>query len=81
MSIGSTELALQTNEAASGRPRFQEIKHFCAENNVSHVTTYKLINEGAIEAVKLGRKTLIVVESADAWAASLPRMKPKTRAA
>lgn len=81
MSIGSTELALQKNETASHRPRLQEIKHFCADYSISHVTAYKLIHERAIEAVKLGRKTLIIVESADAWAASLPRIKPKTRAA
>ncbi|WP_029557773.1 hypothetical protein [Xanthobacter sp. 91] len=81
MSIGCAEHIPQTKEAAGRRPRLQEIKHFCADYSISHVTAYKLIHEQAIEAVKLGRKTLIVVESADAWAASLPRMKPKTRAA
>lgn len=33
---------------------------------------YQLINAGEISAVKAGRKTLILVESADAWLARQP---------
>jgi hypothetical protein len=34
-----------------------------------------LIKEGKLEAVKIGSRTLIDVESAERWAASLPRFQ------
>jgi len=46
--------------------------------------TYQLIAEGKITARKIGRKTIIDVESADRWFASLPeadiRSKERTSA-
>ncbi|WP_229255100.1 hypothetical protein [Candidatus Viadribacter manganicus] len=36
---------------------------------------YELISQGKIDAVKDGPRTLIPAESAEAWAASLPRFK------
>jgi hypothetical protein len=40
-------------------------------------TIYKLIGSGQIEAVKAGRRTLLVVESLKRYAASLPTAKVK----
>jgi excisionase family DNA binding protein len=37
-------------------------------------TTYELIKGGHLKALKLGRKTLILRESADAWLESLPAL-------
>jgi hypothetical protein len=53
-------------------PKFQTIKQFRAERGVGHTLTYQLIGTGKIKAVKLGAKTLIDVESADAFFLSLP---------
>lgn len=51
---------------------FLRVSEFCTEFNVGRTRTYELINEGAIEAVKNGRRTLITRESAETWAAALP---------
>ncbi|MFC5358240.1 helix-turn-helix domain-containing protein [Azospirillum himalayense] len=34
---------------------------------------YELLNEGKIEAVKVGRKTLVLTESLEKYVANLPR--------
>ena len=54
------------------RPKFQTIKQFRADRGVGHTLTYQLIGAGKIKAIKLGAKTLIDVESADAFFLSLP---------
>jgi hypothetical protein len=54
------------------RPKFQTIKQFRADHGVGHTLTYQLIGTGKIKAIKLGAKTLIDVESADAFFLSLP---------
>jgi excisionase family DNA binding protein len=41
----------------------------------SRTTTYEEIRSGRLKALKLGRKTLIPRESADAWLAALPPLK------
>ncbi len=38
-------------------------------------TTYEEIRTGRLKALKLGRKTLIPRESADAWLAALPPLQ------
>jgi excisionase family DNA binding protein len=53
---------------------------FMSRYGVGRSQTYKLINDGALEAVKLGRMTRIVARSAEKWAASLPRVKPGSMA-
>jgi hypothetical protein len=55
--------------------RFLSIRAFCDAYSVGRTRTYDLIAQGKIEAVKDGLKTFIPVESAEAWAASLPRFK------
>jgi excisionase family DNA binding protein len=35
------------------------IPEFCAQVNVGRTNAYRLINEGQVKAVKLGKKTLI----------------------
>ncbi|MCX7358954.1 MAG: helix-turn-helix domain-containing protein [Alphaproteobacteria bacterium] len=56
-------------------PRLYTVKQFCAAYGCGRTRCYELIATGKIEAVKDGPKTLIPVESAEAWAASLPRFK------
>lgn len=55
--------------------RMLTINGFCAAYGLGRTHAYKLIALGKIEAVKDGSKTLVTVESAEAWASSLPRFK------
>jgi predicted DNA-binding transcriptional regulator AlpA len=48
---------------------------------LSRSALYERLSDGSIQAVKNGRKTLVVVSSLQAWAASLPvaTFKPSTK--
>lgn len=55
--------------------RFLSIRAFCDAYGVGRTRTYDLIAAGKLQAVKNGPRTMIDAESAEAWAASLPRFK------
>lgn len=55
--------------------RFISIRAFCDAYGVGRTRTYDLIAAGKLQAVKNGPRTMIDVESAEQWAASLPRFK------
>ena len=55
--------------------RFISIRGFCDAYGVGRTRTYDLIAAGKLQAVKNGPRTMIDVDSAEAWAASLPRFK------
>lgn len=48
------------------------ITEFCKSVNLGRTVAYRLINEGKVKAVKLGKKTLIPRSSVDDFIASLP---------
>lgn len=48
------------------------IPFFCKTYGIGRTSAYGAIASGELIAVKNGRRTLIPVESADAWLASLP---------
>lgn len=50
------------------------VKEFCRRYGVGPTTAYKLIGQGALTAVRYGRRTLIDAESAETWRKSLPRL-------
>lgn len=56
---------------------FMTVRAFCDAYGVGRTRAYQLINEGAIEAVKIGVSTRITCASAEAWAAKLARLEPK----
>jgi len=56
---------------------FLPIDAFSRRFGVGRTKAYALINAGAIEAVKLDRRTLVVLASALRWAASLPQYARK----
>jgi excisionase family DNA binding protein len=56
-------------------PRFLTVKQICSDYGIGRTRLYELIAQGKIEAVKSGSRTLILTESAEAWAQSLPRFK------
>lgn len=61
-------------------PIHADLPTACAMLGVKRSTLYILINEGRIEAVKMGKRTLFPVASLRAFAASLPRVAPRVSA-
>jgi hypothetical protein len=60
-------------------PLAQSIDEFCRENNVGRTKTYQALNDGKLGAVKWGRRTLILTESARELMASLPTYRPQSK--
>ena len=46
-------------------PLTMSVREFRARVGVSQTTTYKLINEGSLESVKVGSRRLILASSVD----------------
>jgi excisionase family DNA binding protein len=57
-------------------PHLLSIPDFCRENKLSRSFTYRLLSDGTLTAVKVGRLTRIRREDAQAWAAKLHSYKP-----
>ena len=55
------------------------INQFCAAVPCGRTKAYELIADGEIEAMKLGKKTLIPRAELERLQARLPRMRPRTR--
>lgn len=49
------------------------IRDFCHTYSIGSTTASKLVDCGALEARRIGRRVLIDVDSAEAWYQSLPR--------
>lgn len=60
------------SEQTSAAPRAFSVATFCERYGISRAYTYVLIKRGELNAVKMGNRTLIPVESADTWFATLP---------
>jgi hypothetical protein len=58
----------------AAHPRFLSIKAFSDRYSVSRALTYRLIGEGKLSAVKIGGKSAIEFDSAEAWADQLPAL-------
>jgi excisionase family DNA binding protein len=54
-----------------------DLRQFCREYCVSRSLAYRLMRDGDLKAVKVGRLTRIRREDADAWARRLASFKPK----
>jgi excisionase family DNA binding protein len=50
------------------------IPEFCLLYGVCRTTVYEEIRAGRLRAVKVGRRTLILVDDAEAWLAALPTL-------
>lgn len=48
---------------------------FCKTYRVSKSKFYLLLKAGDVRAVKLGRKTLVSADAADAWFRGLPELR------
>jgi hypothetical protein len=54
-----------------------DIASFGKSHGLSETTVYKEINEGRLQASKVGRRTIITDEAAAEWRARLPQIAPK----
>ncbi len=61
----------------SGITPFRE---WCKKRNFGPTYGYKLLNSGAIKAVKIGRLTYITDEEDQRWLDSLPKYEPVKKA-
>jgi len=71
-----TVVANDSTTNASVRPQNFRIEDFASCFGVSRRTAWDLIARGEIEALKIGRRTLITAESAKAWRDRCPRVRP-----
>jgi excisionase family DNA binding protein len=53
------------------------IPEFCREYSVSRSLAYRLLGDGDLRAVKVGRLTRVTRAAADAWLRQLESFKPK----
>ena len=59
---------------------FISIKGFCDAYGVGRTRTYDLLAACKLQAVKNGQRTMIDMESAERWLASLPRFQSSASA-
>ena len=59
------------SEVSFEQKRAHSISEFCKIYNVSRSKTFRLLADGTLTRLKLGTKTLIRVEDAEAWFRSL----------
>jgi excisionase family DNA binding protein len=55
-------------------PRALSIQQFCGRYSIGRTKAYEEIAAGRLRAVKVGRRTLIPEDSAEAWLAALTGM-------
>jgi excisionase family DNA binding protein len=55
-----------------GTPKLSLISDFSRLFGVGRTMVYRSVGAGELRALKVGRRTLIDVESASAWASNLP---------
>jgi excisionase family DNA binding protein len=67
-------------ESATDSRRAFPIREFCRQYGVGRTVTYQEIASGRLRAVKVGRRTLITYDAAEAWLAALPELEPKSLA-
>jgi excisionase family DNA binding protein len=56
-------------------PRAFSIEEFCRRYGVGRTKAYEEIKLGRLQARKIGRRTVILEDDAEAWLRRLPRMK------
>ena len=56
--------------------RARTVKQFCEDYGVGKTLTYAEIKAGRLRAVKVASRTLILHADSEAWARSLPEVRP-----
>jgi excisionase family DNA binding protein len=62
-------------------PSAFSINDFCVRYGIGRTTIYEEIRTGRLEAVKVGRRTLITEQAAQDWLRSLPKAGETRRVA
>lgn len=57
--------------------RMLSVNDFCRLYGIGRTKTYELIARGELRARRVGNRTLIPFDDAEAWAAKLPTIIPK----
>jgi hypothetical protein len=76
----SHDVAIEEQMSITDEKRNFTVAQFCAAYGIGLTKTYEEINSGRLAAVKAGTRTLIPVESAEAWRRSLPAVRPAVAA-
>jgi hypothetical protein len=66
-------------EASMSEKRLLSKSEFCAAYGIKHTGFYRLVNTGALAALKIGTRTYVAIEEAERWRASLPTYTPAAR--
>lgn len=62
-------------EVNPAQQRAYSIREFCGRYNVGRTKVYQEIAARRLNAVKVGRRTLIRMDDAEAWLAALPSVQ------
>lgn len=62
-------------KSATHSRRAFSISDFCRRYGIGRTNVYREIAAGRLGAVKVGRRTLITRDAAEAWLAALPELK------
>lgn len=76
--------AARRGDAPAPRPFFPRafsVIEFCRRYSIGRTNAYQEIAAGRLRAVKVGRRTLITVDAAEAWLASLPELNNRNQSA
>ena len=60
-------------------PRAFSISEFCRRYGIGRTNAYQEIAAGRLRALKVGRRTLITHDAAEAWLAALPELNKPDR--
>lgn len=60
-------------------PPFMTVKEFCAWSRIGHTKFYELLARGEVRAIKVGRRTLVSSEAAQAWLDAQPDYRSLVR--
>jgi excisionase family DNA binding protein len=58
-------------------PRAFSIPEFCRRYGIGRTNAYQEITAGRLRALKVGRRTLITHDAAEAWLAALPELNKR----
>jgi predicted DNA-binding transcriptional regulator AlpA len=58
--------------------RAYAVREFCRAYGICRATFYTVLRNGRLRAVKIGSKTLVLIEDANTWASSLPKIIPRS---
>jgi excisionase family DNA binding protein len=73
-----TATGIEHGSATNSRRAFS-IREFCVLYSIGRTAVYLEIAAGRLRAVKVGRRTLIKHDDAEAWLAALPEVKKSNR--